>query len=428
MRNRPGFFAYQLKKALKGVGTDEDELNRVIISRCEVDMIQIKQEYENIMQRSLEDHIQNDTSGDYRKILLELIKDPSQRTTQKIDTKKKDENINLSDYEQPEIYREDIIEQGTMIAAKNFDANHDADVLRKAMKGAGTDEKILIDILGNRNTTQRLEIKVAFKNKFNRDLISDLKSETSGNFSKLLERLMLDPVELDCFELKQAVKGAGTDEEALIEILASRSNKRIRLINETYVKMYAKPLEKDVKSDTSGDFRRLLVSLLQGNRPEITEVNIDQAKKDAQSLIDAGPNKFKTDEAKFNALFCNRSDLQLKIIFKQFAELTGKPIEEMIKKETSGDVQKGILAIIRCIQSRPHFFAERLHDAVKGLGTKESTLNRIIITRSEIDLVQIKKAYNHQYDHELERDISSDTSGDYKKLLLEILKDPSQRN
>ncbi|CAF1231961.1 unnamed protein product [Rotaria sp. Silwood1] len=428
MRNRPGFFAYQLKKALKGVGTDEDELNRVIISRCEVDMIQIKQEYENIMQRSLDDHIQNDTSGDYRKILLELIKDPSQRTTQKIDTKKKDENINLSDYEQPEIYREDIIEQGTMIAAKNFDANHDADALRKAMKGAGTDEKILIDILGNRNTTQRLEIKVAFKNKFNRDLISDLKSETSGNFSKLLERLMLDPVELDCFELKQAVKGAGTDEEALIEILASRSNKRIRLINETYVKMYAKPLEKDVKSDTSGDFRRLLVSLLQGNRPEITEVNIDQAKKDAQSLIDAGPNKFKTDEAKFNALFCNRSDLQLKIIFKQFAELTGKPIEEMIKKETSGDVQKGILAIIRCIQSRPHFFAERLHVAVKGLGTKESTLNRIIITRSEIDLVQIKKAYNHQYHHELERDISSDTSGDYKKLLLEILKDPSQRN
>ncbi|CAF5057949.1 unnamed protein product, partial [Rotaria sp. Silwood1] len=116
------------------------------------------------------------------------------------------------------------------------------------------------------------------------------------------------------------------------------------------------------------------------------------------------------------------------IIFKQFAELTGKQIEEMIKKETSGDVQKGILAIIRCIQSRPHFFAERLHDAVKGLGTKESTLNRIIITRSEIDLVQIKKAYNHQYHHELERDISSDTSGDYKKLLLEILKDPSQRN
>jgi hypothetical protein len=61
------------------------------------------------------------------------------------------------------------------------------------------------------------------------------------------------------------------------------------------------------------------------------------------------------------------------------------------------------------------------------LGTKESTLNRIIITRSEIDLLDIKSAYKHLYNHELERDVNSDTSGYYKKLLLEILKDPSQR-
>jgi hypothetical protein len=44
----------------------------------------------------------------------------------------------------------------------------------------------------------------------------------------------MDPVELDCFELKAAVKGLGTDENGLIEILASRSNKRIRDINKKY--------------------------------------------------------------------------------------------------------------------------------------------------------------------------------------------------
>ncbi len=61
------------------------------------------------------------------------------------------------------------------------------------------------------------------------------------------------------------------------------------------------------------------------------------------------------------------------------------------------------------------------------MGTKEATLNRIIITRSEIDLVEIKAAYKHLFTRELERDVSSDTSEDYKKLLLELLKDPSQR-
>jgi hypothetical protein len=53
---------------------------------------------------------------------------------------------------------------------------------------------------------------------------------------------MMDPVELDCFELKQAVKGLGTDEETLIEILASRSNQRLKAINETYQKSMLKCL------------------------------------------------------------------------------------------------------------------------------------------------------------------------------------------
>ena len=55
-----------------------------------------------------------------------------------------------------------------MIAASNFDANRDADALRKAMKGFGTNEETLINILGNRNTSQRVAIKSAFKNKLGR--------------------------------------------------------------------------------------------------------------------------------------------------------------------------------------------------------------------------------------------------------------------
>ena len=49
--------------------------------------------------------------------------------------------------------------------------------------------------------------------------------------------------------------------QTLIEILASRSNAEIKEIREIYKKNYKKVLEKELQSETSGHFRRLLVSL-----------------------------------------------------------------------------------------------------------------------------------------------------------------------
>lgn len=90
--------------------------------------------------------------------------------------------------------------------------------------------------------------------------------------------------------------------------------------------MYSKALEKDIKSDTSGDFRNLLVSLLQGQRPETDKVNVNQIRKDAQSLAEDSNEIFRTNEAIFNDLYCTRSDAQLKAIFHEYENITGKTI------------------------------------------------------------------------------------------------------
>uniref|UniRef100_A0A665X7S2 Annexin n=1 Tax=Echeneis naucrates TaxID=173247 RepID=A0A665X7S2_ECHNA len=277
------------------------------------------------------------------------------------------------------------------------DPLRDVEVLRKAMKGFGTDENAIIELLGNRSNKQRVPMVAAYKTTYGKDLVHDLKSELTGNFEKLVLAMMMSPAHFDAAELREAIKGAGTDEACLIEILSSRSNAEIREIAAIYKAEYGKSLEDAISGDTSGHFRRLLVSLCQGNRDERETVDIALAKQDAQKLYAAGENKVGTDESQFNAILCARSKPHLRagVLFRPLI----KPL---------------------CIKNTPVYFAKRLHKAMEGAGTKDRTLIRIMVSRSEIDMLDIRQEYLKAYGKSLYTHISGDTSGDYKKLLLKL--------
>uniref|UniRef100_A0A667YBY7 Annexin n=1 Tax=Myripristis murdjan TaxID=586833 RepID=A0A667YBY7_9TELE len=278
------------------------------------------------------------------------------------------------------------------------DPLRDVEVLRKAMKGFGTDEGAIIELLGSRTNKQRVPMVAAYKTTYGKDLIHDLKSELTGNFEKLVLAMLMTPAQFDAFELREAIKGAGTDEACLIEILASRSNAEIREINHVYKSEYGKSLEDAISSDTSGHFRRLLISLSQGNRDEKETVDISLAKQDAQKLYAAGENKVGTDESQFNAILCARSKPHLRAVFQEYQQMCGRDIEKSICREMSGHVEDGMV----------------------GAGTKDRTLIRIMVSRSEVDMLDIRQEYVKTYGKSLYTDISSDTSGDYKKLLLKL--------
>ncbi|NXU78359.1 ANX11 protein, partial [Oreotrochilus melanogaster] len=296
--------------------------------------------------------------------------------------------------------------RGTITDAPGFDPLKDAEVLRKAMKGFGTDEQAIIDCLGSRSNKQRQQIILSFKTAYGKDLIKDLKSELSGNFEKTILAMMKTPVMFDAYEIKEAIKGIGTDENCLIEILASRSNEHIQELNRVYKTEFKKTLEEAIKSDTSGHFQRLLISLAQGNRDESNNVDMALVQKDVQELYAAGENRLGTDESKFNAILCARSRAHLTAVFSEYQRMCNRDIEKSICREMSGDLEKGMLAVVKCLKNTPAFFAERLQKAMKGAGTKDRTLIRIMVSRSEVDLLDIRAEYKRMYGRSLYSDIT----------------------
>ncbi|KAL7990275.1 hypothetical protein Chor_013705 [Crotalus horridus] len=272
--------------------------------------------------------------------------------------------------------------RGTVHDAPSFDPLRDAEVLRKAMKGFGTDEKAIIDCLGSRSNKQRQQILLSFKTAYG--------------------------------------KGAGTDEACLIEILSSRDNKHIQEISRAYKVEFKKTLEEAIRSDTSGHFQRLLISLSQGNRDEGNNVDMSLVQSDVQALYAAGESRLGTDESKFNAILCTRNRSHLRAVFNEYQRMCNRDIEKSICREMSGDLESGMLAVVKCMKNTPAFFAERLHKAMKGAGTKDRTLIRIMVSRSEVDLLDIRQEYKRMYGKSLYTDIAGDTSGDYQKILLKL--------
>ncbi|XP_076148797.1 annexin A5a [Alosa pseudoharengus] len=298
----------------------------------------------------------------------------------------------------------------------HFNAKQDAELLYKAMKGLGTDEDTILMLLTSRSNDQRQQIKAAYKKSHGKDLVKDLKSELGGKLEDLLLALMAPPASYDANELHKAIKGAGTEDDVLIEILASRAPEEIINIIKAYKKDHGAKLEKDIMGDTSGHYQRMLVILLQANREEgVDELTVE---KDAKDLYSAGEEKFGTDEDKFINILGNRSVEHLRKVFEAYRKVAGCDLEESIKEECTGNLEKVLLAVVKCIKSVPAYLAECVHDSMSRAGTDDGTLIRIMVSRSEVDMLDIRAHFKRMYRQSLYTTIQEDTAGDYQKALL----------
>ncbi|XP_073505916.1 annexin A6 isoform X1 [Phyllobates terribilis] len=422
IRSIRDYFATRLYKSMKGLGTADNTLIRIMVSRSEIDMMDIRESFRTQYEKSLYSMIKNDTSGEYKKALLNLCGGDDDTAGEYFPEAAQ---VAFQKWELSATTASRMELKGTIQPAADFNADNDGKALRKAMKGFGTDEGAIIDILTKRSNSQRQEIKQAFKSHFGRDLMADLKSELSGTLSKLILGLMMTPAQFDAKQINKAIVGAGTDEKVLIEILATRNNQEVRAIDEAYQEAFHKSLEDAISSDTSGHFKRILISLASANRDESGE-DFEKAVEDAKVIAsvlevsDSGSDDSTSLETRFMTILCTRSYPHLRRVFQEFIKQSNHDVEHTIKKEMKGDVKDAFVAIVRSVKNKSAFFAERLYKAMKGAGTDERTLTRILISRSEIDLFNIRQEFKEEYEKSLHHCLESETSGDYCKALLAI--------
>ena len=296
----------------------------------------------------------------------------------------------------------------------------DIENLEKAMKGFGTDEDTLIRIVANKTSSERLKIKEEWEKVYGSNLISELKKELHGKMEEAMIALFTDPIEYDCDSLRNAMSGLGTNEDTLIEIITSRSPENLKKIIEKYQQKYNRNLEQDIKKETHGTLQNILISLLKCNRSTNKSPNSGEIAKIAQEIFDAGEGKFGKDSSVFNKYLTTLSPQELICLNQEYNYIAKHTILEAIEKEFIGNSKKAFKATVYATLLPSEYFATRVHDAIKGLGTKDHLLMRVLITRDEIDMPQIKECYKKLYGSSMIEDIKNDISGKYRKLMLEL--------
>ncbi|XP_051142076.1 annexin-like protein RJ4 [Andrographis paniculata] len=309
----------------------------------------------------------------------------------------------------------------TIVFPENPSPVADAEAIRKATKGFGTDEKAIIAILGRRNFVQRKLIRHAYQDLYQEDLVKVLESELHGDFERAVYRWILDPEDRDAVLLNVAVKKKPVDHRVVVELSCVTSPEEFLGIKRAYQARFKHSLEEDVAEHTVGDLRQLLVGLVSVYRYHTEEKNAKLADKEADVLHNAIIKDKAFNHEEVVRIVTTRSKAQVVATLNRYKDEQGISITKHLREDLSSEFLSALRTAIKCIDDPKKYFEKTIRHALKRAGTDEDALTRVVVTRAEKDLREIKDLYYKRNSVALEQAVAKETSGDYKAFLLTLL-------
>jgi hypothetical protein len=294
-----------------------------------------------------------------------------------------------------------------------------AELLNSALESRNKDEAVL-NVIQNTNLDRRLQICNYYAETYGKSLYSELKSKLNGYFKNIAIHLFLHPITFVAKMLKKGLKGFSADETVVLEALTSHSQEELRQIEDAFKAETGKDLSKEIEKNFSGTLKKNLLNLLYTPRKVNHNPEKDKCEKLANLLIDVGEPNWAGDENIFKEVFIQSSPEELVLIGRYYLKKSGSNMLDVIDQKISGKNKTLLREILYNNIIPQELYAEKVYLAIKGLGTDNNLLNRVLVSRNEIDMDDIREIYQAKYNVPMRDDIIGDTSGIYEKLCLHL--------
>ena len=293
-----------LRAAMKGIGTDEAAIIKILTQRNNAHRYMLKQRYKDLLGRDLVKDLKSELSGNFEDVCVALLESPyeldcrslyeamarigtNESTLIEIIATRPAHQLYQDKILFQQLYKKDLvsyIESETsghfrkilvaMLQCQRHDYNYplnnaelqsEAQRLYKAGAGRwGTDESTFTQIFSTRSPAEIAAIAQFYKQIANVDLYASLKKEFSGNAEKLLKAIFyasLNMPEYFATRIRDAIEGVGTKDKQLIRIIVSRCEIDLSYIKQAYFKLYNRDMVTDIGNDTKGDYKKILIAL-----------------------------------------------------------------------------------------------------------------------------------------------------------------------
>ncbi|KAE8781248.1 annexin D3-like [Hordeum vulgare] len=314
----------------------------------------------------------------------------------------------------------------------------DAEGIRKALQGNAppcrgwrADKEALVRILARRTAAQRSAIRRAYAFLFREPLLNSFRQRLSRqycpvtvDFWKAIILWTMDPAERDANLVHGALRrrGDGDHLAVLVEVSCASDPDHLVAVRRAYRSLFGCSVEEDLASCPAlqQPLRKMLVSLVSSYRYGGDRVDADVAKLEASQLSEAVRKK-QPHHDEVVRILSTRSKPQLRATFRRYREDHGTDIVDDIDSRCSSQFSRTLKSAVWCLTSPEKHFAEMIRESVVGLGTYEDMLTRVVVSRAEVDMEQIKEEYRARFKTTVTCDVVDDTSFGYKDILLALV-------